>query len=428
MRSTGYGRTAELQDVYGDLARALGAAVGDASVEDRVGRLWHRAVLRFTAGDVDPTGIPAAVTPDPAPPPGFDVEGCLEHVTAAVASGAGTATMRAQAAAEAPLPGAVPEVRLPAAAAGSSVGRLSVRTAALLWVAVAVVFGGVLGVTLSGPVALPAFVPPIVTGLLAAFVGAGRGAGAWWAVGLAPLALLLPGAATSWLAVAVFVLLVGGFGAVLWLAAPWARRRPLELGLVLYSLAALTAPTDVVAVVFVCCAGALLWRRRWTALVTASVCVFIALGPAIISPAADGGVPPDVLTYLALAAGWAWAAFDPAWLAVRLSGTEWVLALMGRGARSAYRTTQHHTDGMPAPPGNTAPPRQGADTHYCWTCHQRRPDIAPGTSPAICTNCLRTAGQRGGEPLRRQWCDGCARFQPFTHRGCLRCWETGARS
>jgi hypothetical protein len=394
-------RITELQDVYQDLARALGAAHGDAEVEERVARLWTLAVLGLADENSDLTGLPATVEPDDDPPAGFDVEGCLAHVAAAVEPATPL------------LPG---NSRAP-----------TVRTAALLWVATTTVLGVVLGSTLSGPVALPAFLPPVVTGLLAAFTGAARAPGALWAVGLAPMVFLLPGAATSWLAVLAFVLLVVGFGYVLWLADPWARRRPLELGLVLCGLAALTAPTDVVAIVFVCCAGALLWRRRWTALVAAGVCGFTALGPSILYTSPDGGVPPDVLTYLLLAAGWVWAAVDPVWLADRLQLTEWVLRVVGRGARSAYRTTQRYADGVVTTPARP-PARHEVDTHYCWTCHQRKSHIAPGTSPAICTDCLGRAGQRGGESLRRRWCDRCARYQPFTYRGCLRCWETGARS
>jgi hypothetical protein len=476
-------RIAELQDIYQDLALALGAAHGDAEVEERVARLWTLAVLGLADEDSDPTGLPATVEPADDPPADFDVEGCLAHVAAAVEPTAllpgddlpagfdvegRLAHVAATVEPTALLPGGDPlagfdvegrPAHLTAAVepttplpSGDPPGRLdvegspahvaaavepatpplggdrwpTVRTAALLWVAAATVFGVVLGSTFSGPVALPAFLPPVATGLLAAFAGAGRAPGALWAVGLAPLAFLLPGA-TSWLAVLAFVLLVAGFGYVLWLADPWARRRPLELGLVLCGLAALTAPTDVVAIVFVCWAGALLWRRRWTALVAAGVCGFTALGPSILYTAPGGGVPPDVLTYLVLTAGWGWAAFDRAWLASRLPLVERILRLVGLGARSAYRTTQRYADGVVATPGR-APARQEAEMRYCWTCHQRKPHIAPGTSPAICTDCLGRAGQLRGEALRRQWCDRCARHQPFTHRGCLRCWETGARS
>jgi hypothetical protein len=405
-----YDRIAELRDVYQDLAWALGAAYRETGgppteVEDRVARLWTLAVLRSADEGVDPSGVPATVEPDLDAPDGFDVAGCLHHVAGAVEP------------ADAP-PDQV-DGRTP-----------TVRTAALAWVAAAGAAALLLGVTGSGPVVVPAFVPAIATGLLAAYLTI-RGPGALWAVGLASLVFLLAGAGTSWAAVVMFVVLVAGFGYILWLAGqqdpgPRARRRPLELGLVLYTLAAMTVRTDVVAIVFVCCVGALLWRRRWTALVAAAVCGFTALGPSILPPTLDGGTPPDVLTYLVLTAGWLWAAFNLAWLNDPLKLTEWGVRRFGRGARAAYRTAQRYT-ALPQPQPRVVP--SGPDgMGYCWTCHQRKPHIAPATSPAICADCLRRAGRRTGEPLHRQWCDRCARFQPFTHRGCLRCWETGARS
>lgn len=417
---------ADLRNIYQDLALALGAAYHldqepATDVADRVAHLWALAVLRLTGDteDLDAAGIPAVVEPDPEAPADLDIDGYLDHVAEAVDG--------------APEPDRAPAgLRMP-----------TVRTAALGWAAAAFVLGIVLGLTGSGPVVLPALLPPIVTALIAAYVGAGRMPGALWAVGLAPMVLLLAGGRTSWFATLGFVVLVEGFAQVLRLAGRPAsldsstragrrlRRRPLELALVVYTLAALTVRSDLTAVVFVCCVGALLWRRRWTALVAAALCGLIVLVPSLALREPGGGVLPDVLTYLALTVHWGRAAFNRAWLADLLSFTELGLVLTGRTLRATYRTVRRHTDAALAPLSAPSPGslRQAdAGMRYCWTCHQRKPRIAAGTSPAICEDCLRRAGRRDGEALHRKWCDRCARFQPFTHRGCLHCWEKGSRS
>lgn len=183
MSSAPRGDAVDLGNVYSDLAAALGAAhhqstFGDgsperlAAVNQAVQQLWSRTVQRLGAGmeHADLSGIPPVVEPDLEAPAELDVDAILDHVAEFE-----------------PAPAVTPQQ--PWSPFGWAI---SVRTAALVWCAVAAVLAVVLGLTVAGPVVVPAFIPPIATGLLLAWRGVGRAPGVLWAIGLAPLVNALP--------------------------------------------------------------------------------------------------------------------------------------------------------------------------------------------------------------------------------------------
>lgn len=429
----------DLQAVYSDLAAALGAAqqrAGDApdevaAMNERIQQRWSQAVQRAGAG-MDPAllqSLPPVVTPDPPASTDIeiDIDAVLDHVDAfSFAAGA------------------------PAAPQGRRFGFTgSLRTAALGWCAAAVVLAVLLGVTVSGSVVVPAFIPPVAVVLLLGWRGAGRAPGALWAVGMLPLVFLLAGQGTTAAAALAFVVLVEGFACLIQLSArddePWgrepkARRRPLEIELVVFSIAAWTTKVDVVALLVLACLAGLLWRRPWTAALAALVsglAVFIELAP-WTNAGADFA---DLLVYAVLTAHWVRAVVSRPWRASRLSATELGLSLGGRAVRGSWRAARRTADnvlpGLPVPgspggraggPGSTGsgatgpaqPENEGY--RYCWTCHQQTKHEPMPMSPPVCRRCAAGATTFDRGMNIYEDCATCRQKTMHTHDGtCLSC-------
>ncbi|MGH8920168.1 MAG: hypothetical protein ACRD0H_17855, partial [Actinomycetes bacterium] len=320
------------------------------------------------------------------------------------------------------------------------------RTAALVWCAAAVVCAVVLGVAGGGAVVVPAFLPPIVTGLLLAWRGAGRAPGALWAVGLMPLVILVGGPGTA----VAFVALVEGFAYLVHLSGtaddsspPELRvqRRPLEIELVLYSLASWTTGIDMTGLLIVACLAGLLWRRRWTAAVAAAI-TGLALVVELNTSSVAGVLVSHGLVYVVLTAHWLRAISHGPWLASRLSMTELGLVLSGRalrgGRRVVQRTVENALPPLVSPPrgglfqgtgnrGNNSSINSGDNLLYCWTCHRKTEHKPAGFSPPICLRCVRKAGNSRSERTLIRSCPVCRQGPtPHTAGGkCLNCWKDG---
>lgn len=427
----------DLANIHRDLAFALGAAQHQASsdpdaqdwllgVNHRVQRAWSQTVQRAGAGlpPGDLQGIPPVVEPDPDAPDDLDVEVILEHVAAYRPPGGEPVRSR----------------WAPPGFPGST------RTAALIWCAAAGTLAVLLGVTVAGLAVVPAFVPPIAVALLVAWRGAGRVPGALFAIGLAPLALLLPHVLVSVAALAI-IALIEGFAYLTYLSSAsdgsWehelrAQRRPMELELILYSLAAATVRVDVVALLVLACLAGLLWRRRWTAWLAAAL---TALALSVQLASVSGA---EVLVYLALGVHWLRAAFHGPWLASRLSITEIGLSITGRAVRGSWRVAQRTVEnalpplaapsrgglfsGLTSREAGTRTPGGGSfGLRYCNTCLTSTEHDKAGFSLPICRRCVTKAGRRGGKDgTFRQNCGICRGPTQHTHDGkCLSCWRKG---
>lgn len=424
----------DLRDVYSDLAAALGAAhhqatLGDgsperlAAVNQAVQQLWSLTVQRLGAGLEHPdlSGIPPVIEPDLEAPADLDVDAILDHVTDFE-----------------PAPVVIPQQ--PWSPFGWAI---SVRTAALVWCAVAAVLAVVLGLTVAGPVVVLAFIPPIVTGLLLAWRGVGRAPGVLWAIGLAPLVIIAVGTGTA--AVLVALALVEGFAYLAYLSSntngswqhePRAQRRPLEIELVLYSLAAWSTRSDIEGLLLVVFLAGLLWRRRWTAATAAAVtglAPFLELGSWSVTAAYFNYYG---LVYAVLAAHWVRAIFHGPWLASRLSMTEIGLTLSGRALRGSWRVAQRTVEN--ALPSLVSPGRGGLfqglasggstgdGLRYCWTCHMKTQHKSAGFSLPICQRCVGKANTTTSERTFSQSCPLCRGRTPHTDGGkCLSCWKKG---
>ncbi len=65
-----------------------------------------------------------------------------------------------------------------------------------------------------------------------------------------------------------------------------------------------------------------------------------------------------------------------------------------------------------------------AVTHLAGRLDQTgRGGIPRGGIPSV----VEPAGVRRGEKTSNRWCNRCGNARPHTNRGCLHCWETGAR-
>jgi len=147
MSSAPRGDTVDLRNVYDDLATVLGSAHHQAALADgspdrlavinqRVQQLWSLTVQRLGAGleRADLSDLPPVVEPDLQAPADLDVEAVLDHVAAFEPAAAVTPQQ--------PWSPFEPAV--------------SLRTPALVWCTVAAVLAVLLGVTVAGPVAVPA--------------------------------------------------------------------------------------------------------------------------------------------------------------------------------------------------------------------------------------------------------------------------------
>lgn len=376
-------------------------------------QLWSLTVQRLGAGleQADLSDIPPTVEPDLQAPADLDVDAILDHVAAFK-------------------PAATVTPQQPWSPFGRAV---TVRTAALVWCAVAAVLAVVLGVIGVGPVVVPAFLPPIATGLLLAWKGVGRVPGVLWAVGLVPLVFLVVATNTA----VAFVVLVEGFAYLTYLSSsedgswqhePRAQRRSLEIELVLYSLAAWTTGNDLVVPLFFACLAGLLWRRRWTAATAAAVTGLVLL--LTLTPAAVLNHGP---VYAVLAVHWVRAIFHDPWLASRLSMTEIGLTLSGRALRGSWRVAQRTVQN--ALPPLVSPQRgslfqrlgsSGDGLRYCWTCHMKTPHKSAGFSLPICQRCVGKADKATSGRTFGQSCPVCRGRTPHTDGGkCLSCWKKG---
>lgn len=432
MTSTPPAGTTDLHNIYCDLALALGAEAGRAgtgdaaaqryaTVNSRVQQLWARTVqqLGSTMSAADLAGVPPVVQPDPAAPPDLDVDMVLDAVASYRPSpGAGTAARR------------IP---------------VSVRTAALTWCAAAALLAVTLGLTTPIKLgAIPVFVIPIATVLLVAWRGAGRVRGFFFAIGLAPLALV-PGAAGVAVAALAIVVLVEGFAYITHLSStvdgsgeddPRAQRRPLEIELAVYSLAAATIRVDMVGLLVLACLAGFLWRRRWTAALAAAL---TCLAWYVQQRSASGA---DVVVYLVLAAHWARAVFHRPWLAGRMSLTEIGLRLSGRAVRGTYRVAVRTAEnvmpplGAPTPgwlfpglasgaaPARTPPAGGGGGMKYCSTCVRNTPHDPAGFSLPVCRRCAGGANRGKDERTTTRSCPVCRAPMPHAGNGkCLNCWK-----
>ncbi|MGH3812555.1 MAG: hypothetical protein ACRDUV_08875 [Pseudonocardiaceae bacterium] len=420
--------TVDLRNVYNNLAAALGSAhhqatLGDCSpdrlvaVNQTVQKLWSLTVQRLGAGleQADLSDIPPTVEPDLQASADLDVNAILDHVAAF------------EPAAVTPQP--------PWSPFGWVV---SVRTAALVWCAVTAILAVVLGVIGGEPVVVSASLPPIATGLLLAWRGVGRVPGVFWAVGLVPLVFLVVAPHTA----VAFVVLVEGFAYLTFLSSsedgswqhePRARRRPLEIELVLYSLAAWTTGNDLVVLLFIACLAGLIWRRRWTAATAAAVTGFVLL--LTLSPTAVLNHGP---VYAVLAVHWVRAIFHGPWLAGRLSMTEIGLTLSGRALRGGWRIAQRTVENaLPplTPPargnlfqglGSSSNSSSGDGLRYCWTCHMKTQHKSAGFSLPICQRCVGKADKATSRRTFSQSCPVCHGRIPHTDGGkCLSCWKKG---
>lgn len=420
--------TVDLRNVYGDLAVALGSAHhqatrGDGSpdrfaeVNRTVQQLWSLSVQRLGAGvsPADLSDLPPVVEPDLQAPVDLDVEAILDHAAGFEPVAAGTA---------------------PRLQSLFDIG-ISVRTAALVWCTVVGMLAVVLAVIDERPVLVLVFVPPIATGLLLAWRGVGRAPGAVWAVGLAPLVSLV---AVPIASVAV-VVLVEGFAYLAYLSSnddgSWqhdlrAQRRPLEIELVLYTLAASVTKNDLAALLIVACLAGLLWRRRWTAAAAAAVTGLVLLGE-LLNPAALLNHGP---VYAVLAVHWIRAIFHGPWRASRLSVTELVLTLTGWVFRGTWRVAKQTAENVVAPlvfpgQGGWLQSLGGNSTgsgddglRYCWTCHKKTQHKSAGFSLPICQRCVGRADTGTSGRTFSQSCPVCRGRTPHTDGGkCLSCWK-----
>lgn len=426
----------DLRGVYSDLAGALGAAQRMAAApggtreqataaNQRVQQAWAQAVQLLGAGldQAQIREIPPVVIPDPEAPPDVDLDVVIHHVNS-FSSGF-----------------AVPEPE-PVRRFGFTG---SVRLAALIWCGIAAVLALLLGVTVAGAVVVPAFVPAIATTLLLAWRGIGRAPGALWAVGLLPLVLLLVGESTTAASAVAFAVLVEGFAYLTYLSGvddeptrdePRVRRRPLEVELVLFSVAAWTTKVDVVALLVLACLGGLLWRRRWTAVTAAAVsalALFIEFAPWTTAPA-DAA---DLIVYVLLTVHWTRTVFHGPWYAGRLWATEMGLALGGRALRGGWRVARRTADNMLAAPPVTGQPGRGATgggaygdpsgseddgLRYCWTCHQQTKHEPRYMAPPVCRRCAAGATTFDRGLNIYEDCPECGGKTMHTHDGtCLSC-------
>ncbi|MGH3615210.1 MAG: hypothetical protein ACRDRK_21965 [Pseudonocardia sp.] len=438
MSSTPPAGSTDLHNIYCDLALALGteahragtddaAAQRYAAVHSHVQQLWARTVQQLGSrmSAADRVGVPPVVQPDPAAPADLDVDMVLEAV----------ASYR------------------PPTDAGAGVGRaprllpVSVRTAALVWCAAATVLAVVLGLTT--PInlgAVPLFLIPIATVLLVAWRGAGGVRGFFYAIGLAPLALV-PGAAGVAVAALAIVVLVEGFAYITYLSSavdgsweddPRAQRRPLEIELAVYSLAAATIRVDMVGLLVIACLAGFLWRRRWTAALAAALTCLAWF----VQQRSAGGA--DVVVYLVLAGHWARAVFHRPWLAGRMSLTEVGISLSGWALRGTWRAARRAADNVLPPLGaasgsgllsgltsreaGTRTPGGGSfGLRYCNTCLTSTEHDKAGFSQPVCRRCLGKAGRRGDRDATfRQTCGTCRGPTQHTDSGkCLNCWRKG---
>jgi hypothetical protein len=437
MRSTPPAGLTDLHHIAGDLAMVLGAATRQAAadgtaaeryaaVNHRVQQLWAQAVQQVAAGlpAADLAGLPPVVEADPTAPIDLDIDGILDNVAAYRPARGDESAPRT-----------------------SFVTVVSVHTAALAWCAVAAVVAVTLGV--ATPVrlgAIPLFLIPVATVLLVAWRGAGRVRGIVYAIGLAPLAVA-PGAAGATVAALAIVGLVEGFAYIThlssaidgsWADDPRARRRPLEIELAVYSLAAATIRVDMVGLLVLACLAGFLWRRRWTAALAAALtCLswYVQLG------SASGA---DAAVYLVLAVHWSRAVFHRPWLAGRMSLTEIGLTLTGRALRGSWRMAERATGGVLPPLGAPKPGwlyrgltsreagtrTAGGGTFglkYCNTCLTSTEHDKAGFSLPICRRCVAKAGRTNTRDATfRQSCGVCRGPTPHTHDGqCLSCWKKG---
>ncbi len=320
---------------------------------------------------------------------------------------------------------------------------ISVRTAALVWCAVAATLAVGLGLTIAGPAVVLAFIPPIVTGLLLAWRGVGRAPGVLWAIGLAPLVIIAVGTGAA--AALVAIALVEGFAYLAYLSSnadgswqhePRAQRRPLEIELVSYSLAVWSTGSDIEGLLLVVFLAGLLWRRRWTAVAAAAVtglAPFLGVSSWSVAAAYFNHYG---LVYAVLTAHWLRAIFHGPWLAGRLSMTEIGLTLSGRALRGSWRVAQRTVESALLP---LASPQRGSlfqglgnsngsgdGLRYCWTCHMKTQHKSAGFSLPICQRCVSKANTTTSERTFSQSCPLCRGRTPHTDDGkCLSCWKKG---
>jgi hypothetical protein len=431
--------SASLIDQYRDLMLRIGENDEVAFVDRRAEELWSTALAQAVPAlepDVLAT-VPRTVDVSSDAPADFDVDGCLNKVARVLGGHQDPHGVAAYA---------------------------NPRLVGATWLATCLLCAVVLGMTVRGLVVIPAFVPPIMTGALLIAFGVGRLPGFVWAIGLMPLALLLSSGAPpsdhsqlymppQWYLGVLFLVLVEGFAYLLRLMGEQdlrqrdeagkpitdrqilrAKRRPLEVSLVLCTVVAVTDSSDTAAILLIACLAGLLWRRRWTSVLAAAVCaIMVFVASDLSGPWADWAHP---IVLGAFVVHWIRAVFNPAWYE-RLAMTEAVLGVAGSTIRGIYGALSRGADAswsrlsiptaIPANTTTTEPRTQRYQKdqfpRYCNTCLGSTPHVAgSGLSMPICVQCGSKA-TGGGYKDRTfpRYCASCAGSTPHTAKGCIVC-------